>query len=59
MREGIIEKYAKRFANFKKKRWYLEWIVELRNFLKEAELECIVDESNNPDKLGGEKDGCF
>ena len=33
----IIEKYAKRFANFKKKRWYIEWLLELENFLREIE----------------------
>lgn len=34
--EKVIEKYAARFANFRKKRWYIEWLVELSNFLKEV-----------------------
>lgn len=37
MNEKIIEKYAKKFANFKNKRWYVQWILELKLFLKEIE----------------------
>ncbi len=35
--DEIIEKYAKKFTGFMKKRWYIEWIIELEEFLKEIE----------------------
>lgn len=37
LKEQVIEKYAKRFRGFKKRRWYLEWVLELQNFLKEID----------------------
>jgi len=37
MNEKIIEKYAKKFTGYIKKRWYIEWIIELEEFLKEIE----------------------
>ena len=39
--DDIIEKYAKRFSGFRKKRWYIDWLLELENFVKE--LKKVAD----------------
>lgn len=39
--DQLIEKYASRFSGFRKKRWYIDWLLELENFIKE--LKKVAD----------------